>query len=209
MVFTTGGWRRRFGGMRTVIAALVVLGLAVGVFLMWPRPDDGAPISTEAAPTTITTSVTATNTLPPETAPSTEADSHVVETVEEAEMILRELWFGWFEGIYDQDEDRIREVVATEQMLAAGTRAFGTLPFNDLPTTTGMSFQELEILKATTECLVVWSVISPAFLDLEQPRSGVEVLRFFEGEWRFATAWRFREDLWEGDCESQLQPFSS
>ena len=188
--------------MRRVIAALIVVGLAVGVFLLWPTPlEDEEP---EAVGSTTTTTVSSTtSTTAAVTTSITVGDSHVVETVEEAEEILRELWFGWFEGIYNQDEGRIRQVVATEAFLDAGIRAFGTLTFTETPTASGLHFEELEILTANEECLAVWSVTTTSFL-ASDPRSGVEVVRWTDDGWRLASSWRFREDLWEADCEMQL-----
>lgn len=199
--------------MRTLIGVLIAAALLLGVLIFWFLPaDDGTP-STEAGATSTTTvpttepstSVT-TTTTPPSTTTSTPADdSHVVESVEEAEEILRELWFGWFEGIYNQDEDRIREVVATDSFLNAGVEAFDNLSFSSSPTVQGIDFIELEILMSTPTCLVVWSTTQVGYLTVDDPRSGVEVLREVEEGWRFMSAWKFREDLWEGDCDAQLQ----
>jgi hypothetical protein len=103
--------------MRKVIPALVILGLALGAWLLWPRDAD-VPTTTrpEAAATSTTTSTQVTSTTSTDhPTTSTVADSHVVETVAEAEEILRQLWFGWFEGIYNEDVDRIREVVVLEE----------------------------------------------------------------------------------------------
>ncbi len=103
--------------MRKVIPALVILGLALGAWLLWPRDAD-VPTTTvpEAGATSTTTSTQVTSTAPTgDSTTSTDADSHVVETVAEAEEILRQLWFGWFEGIYNEDVDRIREVVVLEE----------------------------------------------------------------------------------------------
>jgi len=189
--------------MRRVIAALIVVGLAVGVFLLWPTPlDDEEPEA--AGSTTTTTEPSTTSTAAAPTTSTTTDESHVVETVEEAEEILRELWFGWFEGIYNQDEERIREVVATETLLEAGIRAFETLTFTEPPSESGLQFEELEILSADEECLAVWSVTTTPFLGSSDPRSGVEVVRWTDDGWRLTSSWRFREDLWEADCEVQL-----
>ena len=196
-----------FGWMRRVVAVLFVVGLAIGVVLLWPRSEPEEPSNTLAEATTTSTSLagtTSSSEAPPSSTSSSEG-GHVVETVEEAEEILRELWFGWFEGIYNQDEDRIREVVATRPFLEAGINAFGELAFTSQPSEDGISFQEVEVLKSTADCLAVWSVSNPEFLDVDEPRSGVEVLRFVNG-WKFANSWKLRGDRWEGDCETELSP---
>ncbi|MGD2100763.1 MAG: hypothetical protein PVG83_00860 [Acidimicrobiia bacterium] len=190
--------------MRTVILGLIAFGLAVAVFLVWPRGSDEEPAgttvpATSTSPAETTTTLTAGVTTTPD-------DSHVVETVEEAEEILRELWFGWFEGIYNQDEERIREVVATAQFLDAGIAAFNTLSFMRPPAPDAMEFDELEVLRATDDCTAVWSVSRADFLDAAEARSGVDILRFDRGHWRFASSWQLRNDLWEADCATQLLP---
>src|SRR3990172_2759115 len=97
--------------IRRLVAGLIVVGLAIGVWALWPRGEpDPSPTTTVNAVASTTTTTTVANL----TTTSTTAESHVVTTVEEAEAVLRQLWLGWFEGIYNQDEERIREVVATQ-----------------------------------------------------------------------------------------------
>jgi len=198
--------------MRWVIAALVVVGLAVGVVLAWPSGTENPPDTLADATTTTSTSV------PPETTTSvtetttTTADdgetSHVVETVAEAEEILRNLWFGWFEGIYNEDEDRIREVVATKQMLDAALNAFEA-PFLQEPSAEAIDL-DLEILRADTECLAVWGSLDVrAFRGPDGLTESLQVLRFTDEGWKFATSWVHRDDLWEADCEAELPPLPS
>jgi hypothetical protein len=195
--------------MRRVVAALVVVGLAIAVVLLWPRSDPEEPPIAEAT-TTSSTSTTEPSTTTSTTAGTTSTtvlqNDRTVETVEEAEEILRELWFGWFEGIYNQDEERIREVVATEQFLRAGIAAFDTLRFVSEPTLAEIDLLEVDLLMSTSDCLAIWSVTESDFLEVEEARSGVEVLRYSDGAWRFASSWKFRDDLWEADCTAELLP---
>jgi hypothetical protein len=194
-----------FTDMRIVIAAVIVVGLALGVFLLWPDGEPDDPPDTLATPSTTTPTSETPSTTDAGTTTSVDG-TQVVETVEEAEAILRELWFGWFEGIYNEDEDRIREVVATTAFLNAGVNAFAQLEFSSVPTADGLAFDELEILESSPDCLAVWSVTTPSFMSVAEPRSGVEVLRFADDGWKFASSWRFKEDLWEADCEAELLP---
>lgn len=189
--------------MRRVTAALVVALLAIGIVFMWPRGAAETPPSTSTStsrPATTDTSATSTTA----STTTTEPDSHVVTTVEEAEAILRELWFGWFEGIYNEDVDRIREVVATEHRVDEAKAAFGVVAFAGPPTIEGTTFEIFEIVYSDPECLVVWSISRSTFVEGSTPRSGLEVLRMVKGGWRLHSSWRYREDLWQEDCTSLL-----
>ena len=190
------------------IAGLIVVGLAIGVWLLWPRGESASPVSTTvlaAEPSTTGASDTATSATPTSTSVEN-SESHIVETVEEAEEILRELWFGWFEGIYNQDEDRIREVVATEAMVESAVAAFGAMEMTSKPTTEAISIIDLVILRSDDQCLAVWSTVAATF----RPGSsdGVQVARWSEDTWLLMSVWAYQEDLWAGDCDSQLRSSS-
>lgn len=194
--------------MRRVIAALIVIGLAVGVVLLWPRATTEEPPDTLAGPTT--TASTPTSTPPPTSTTTTVPDptttttgSHVVETVEEAETILRELWFGWFEGIYNEDEDRIREVVGNPEQVALAASQFGVMEFESPPTRSAITMEDTELLHSDDQCLAVWSEIDATSI-VGQTNDGVHVFRRQGDTWLFVSQWAFREDLWEDDCQSQL-----
>ena len=188
------------------IAGLIVVGLAIGVWLLWPRGESASPVSTTVLavePTTTRGSDTATSATPTSTSVEN-SESHVVKTVEEAEEILRELWFGWFEGIYNQDEDRIREVVATEEFLNAGIEAFEALEFTSPPRLDSIQFLEADLLLATDQCIAIWSISDAGFLAAGPEREGVDILRRIDDKWKLLSSWAEREDLWESDCEALL-----
>ena len=188
--------------MRRVIAALIVASLAVGVLVLWPRPVAEENVDPEALGSTTTTSAVVITTTTTGTTSTTDEGSHVVETVEEAEEILRELWFGWFEGIYNQDEDRIREVVASLHQLDLALQQFGSMEFAAEPTPSAISFEQTEILLATEDCTAIWT--ESTFKDfIDGTSTDVHILRW-EAGWRFFSLWAYRDDLWEADCESQL-----
>jgi hypothetical protein len=159
-----------------------------------------------AVETTTTTLLPTTTTTLPTT--STTADTHVVATVEEAEEILRALWYGWFEGIYNQDEDRIREVVGTQAMLDAARSQFGVMEFEAAPTAEVVQFEEIEILQSDTDCLAVWVTANAPFLASSPSVTSVEVTRWTGHSWVLVSTWRYRDDLWDADCESELVPLS-
>ena len=193
--------------IRRLAAGLIVAGLAVGIWALWPR-DDSDP-----SPTTTPTAVETTATIPRTTTTTTvvttsTAATHVVATVEEAEEILRDLWFGWFEGIYNQDEARIREVVGTQAMLDAAREAFGA-SFTEAPTRDGVLLSQSELLRSDEDCLVAWSTIDVSSFRGESSDSEmVTVTRWVDDTWKLATTWALKEDLWDADCESQLSPLS-
>lgn len=198
--------------IRRLAAGLIVVGLAVGIWALWPRDDsDPSPTTTPTAVettatiprTTTTTSVVTTSFVTTST-----AATHVVATVEEAEEILRDLWFGWFEGIYNQDEARIREVVGTQAMLEAAREAFGA-SFTEAPTRDGVLLSQSELLRSDEDCLVAWSTIDVSSFRGESSDSQmVTVMRWVDDTWKLATTWALKEDLWDADCESQLSPLS-
>jgi len=190
------------------ITGLIVVGLAVGVWVLWPRDDNVATTTTVAAPTTSTSNPTTTSDAIT-TSSGTVGDPKIIETVEEAEEILRELWFGWFEGIYNQDEDRIKEVVASQSQLDAAIAAFGVASFTSEPTPEGIVLSGIEILRSDAECLAVESTLDvSSFRGEGSTTSSVEVLRISDGRWKFAASWSHATDLWEQDCEAQLEPLS-
>lgn len=191
--------------MRGVIAALVVVGLAIGVFLLWPRSEPNETDDTIAAATTTTsTSIAETTTTTDAPVTSTTADdgSHVVETVEEAEEILRGLWFGWFEGIYNQDEERIREVVVLEETVETARENFG-IEFDRQPQPEDISLTNSEILRSDEECLAVWTTLELSGFS-DGSSDGVEIVRWTGSGWKSLSTWTDPNDLWEADCESSL-----
>lgn len=193
--------------VRRLIAGLVVAGLAIGVWLLWPEGDVAASSTTSVVATPTTMPATSTSPAPPAITPdpsttSTTEDSQVVVTAEEAEAILRELWFGWFEGIYNQDEDRIREVVATEEAVETAKESFG-IDFPEPPSPSSISFSDTEILRSDEECLAVWTTMELSGFR-EGSTEGVNVLRRRNGLWVQLSTWQSRNDLWEQDCESLL-----
>jgi hypothetical protein len=192
------------------ITGLIVVGLAVGVWALWPREDPGATTTTVASTSSTTsTSNPTTTTAATTTSSGTVGDPEIIETVEEAEEVLRDLWFGWFEGIYNQDEDRIKEVVASQSQLDAAIAAFGVASFTSEPTREGIVISGTEILRSDAECLAVESTLDvSSFRGPGSSTSSVEVLRVSDGQWKFAASWSHAADLWEQDCEAQLEPLS-
>jgi hypothetical protein len=188
-------------------AVMLVVGLGIGIWYFWPSGDEASTTTTSVAalaPTTASPPASTTTSEFTTTTSTTVVESHVVVTVAEAEAILRELWFGWFEGIYNQDEDRIREVVATEDFVQAAVAAFDTLRFDAQPQRNGIRFDAIEILRSDEGCLVIWSDSDAEFLLPGPARTGVDVIRLVNSEWVILSSWSHRDDLWEADCDAAL-----
>jgi hypothetical protein len=192
--------------MRRVIAALVVVGLAIAVVVLWPRSDDvntaGEVTTTTSTSTTAPDSTTTTSTTVATTSTTSVLDDHVVETVEEAEAILRELWFGWFEGIYNEDEERIREVVVLEETVETAKESFG-VAFERAPEPEDITFEDTQLLRSDEECLAVHTTLVLTGFR-EGVSEGVEILRWTHNGWKSLSTWGNPNDLWEADCDSSL-----
>jgi hypothetical protein len=194
--------------IRRLAAGLIVVGLAVGIWALWPDDEPG-PVTTTtptAAETTTTVLPSSTNTT---AAPSTTTSTtnHVVATVEEAEAILRDLWFGWFEGIYNQDEARIREVVGTQSALDDARSQFGAMPFQREPRPGDIATSDSEFLESTDDCLAIWTTLTLSGFR-SGASSGVHVLRWAGDRWVSMSVWEFKDDLWEQDCQGELEALS-
>jgi hypothetical protein len=193
--------------IRRLAAGLIVVGLAVGIWALWPRDDqDPSPTTTPTAAATTSTSIPTTSATAAATTTQTEP-AQVVESVEEAEEILRNLWFGWFEGIYNQDEDRIREVVGTQSALDDARSQFGVMPFDREPRLGDIAASETRILHSTQGCLVLSTTLTLSGFRTGES-SGVHVLRRAGDHWVSVSVWEFEDDLWEQDCQGELQPLS-
>jgi hypothetical protein len=190
-----------FGYMRRLIAALIVAGLAIGVFLLWPRAEPDDPPDTLATPSTTSSTSDLTTTTDAGTTTSIDG-TQVVETVEEAEAILREHYYKWFLGIYRQDRSLIESTVILDSQVEAAANQFGVMDFSEEPTTESFQISETEILESTEECLVVFASITASF----RPGSteGVVVFRDVDSDWKLLSSWQSPDDLWEQDCSSTL-----
>ncbi|HEY5889240.1 MAG TPA: hypothetical protein VIW94_00880 [Acidimicrobiia bacterium] len=187
-----------------LVAGLIVIGLAFGVWIIWPRADEDSPPTTQVALST--TSIATTTTTPEETSTTAAPTAAVIETVEQAEDLLRQFWFGWFEGIYLRDEDRIKEVVASQRLLDNAAGQFGTMEFTNAPTESALGFSGTEILRADADCVVIWSSTNVPFRGGET--AGAIVFREVERTWLVVSIWANKNDLWEQDCEAQLEPLA-
>lgn len=188
--------------MRRVIPVLAVVLLVAAVWFFWPDATDSPTTTTPETSGSTTTTTTSAGPTTTDASPTTTDTSHVVETVEEAEAILRAHYTRWFRGIYAQDEDEIRRTVVSEAQVAAAIEQFGVMQFTAPPSEDGLEITDVEILRSDEDCLAVWAGLAATFK--EGSTSGIVIFRRLDGEWRFLSSWTFREDLWEADCEGSL-----
>lgn len=185
---------------RVAVAVAVVIALAAGVWILWPDDESG---STTTQPVAATSTTDIRPTTVPSTTTTTDAD-HIVDTVEEAEEILRDFWMGWYGGFFNKDIELIRQVVATDEEAETAESRWDALTFTRAPELGDFEFTDTEILLSTSDCLAIWSEFSPPFLEPPGTTSGVQVFRKLEGEWKSLSYWRYRSDLWEEDCSVVL-----
>jgi hypothetical protein len=128
------------------------------------------------------------------------------QRIAEVEAILTDLWFGWFDAIYRDDPNSLWAVVATTPLFDAGVRAIDQLEFVGPPTIDDIKPVVDQLLLDRPDCLVVENTISMPFLTGNPTERGVNVLWPDDnGNWRFATAWVYPDDLWLADCDELLR----
>jgi hypothetical protein len=178
--------------------------LALTLIVLSVRGDSSSnPTTTTlvAGTSTTTTTSTPSTTTTGATTLATTAEQRLAEV----EVLLQDLWFGWFDAIYRKDPDALWEVVATTRLHQDGLAAIDMEGlFIAEPERSGVAMLELEILLDRSDCLVVWSLKNfDTFRGPIGDTDSVNVLWFDqEHGWRFATDWQFKGDLWLQDCDN-------
>lgn len=170
---------------------IIVLLAAVLVALL---VDDDPVVSAAPPP-----SVTSTTALP-----STTSTTTAEQRVEEVRIILEDLWFGWFDAIYRKDPEALWRVVANEEGHEAGVAAMDRAEFTESPTREGVVTLDLEILLDRPDCLVVYVVHDlSAFKGSAGTGDAIVDVLWPDARygWRFAAHWKYRDDLWQADCD--------
>src|SRR5690554_310862 len=120
------------------------------------------PSTTSAPPTTISTTTvapTSTTTTPTTPGETTATTVDAEARAEEVRLILQDLYFRWFDAIYRNDEEAVREIAATQNNLEDFHRAVEQLRFPRAPTPDDIRVSDVEILRWDESCLVVYSVL--------------------------------------------------
>ena len=187
------------------VGVVAVLALTLIVSVQQGSPPFSSPTTTLSAASTPTTTPTTSTTTPP-TSPSTTSEQTTSTTnaehrLAEVEALLQDLWLGWFDAIYRKDPDALWRVVATTRNHDAGVAAMDTMDFTAPPSVQSFQLEDLEILLDRPDCLVTFYQIDASVM-LDQPPS-----QFVSVMWphpqhgfRFASDWRFPNDLWAPDC---------
>lgn len=200
-------------GWRAGLGAAVVVALAVTFWAALSRGDEPTP-TTLASPSTVPpTSNTTTPTTTP--VPTTTTDTPATSTVapnttldedartEEVRLILEDLYFRWFDAIYHDDEEAVRQVVSTERGLDDFAQAVAQMELPREPRREDVRVDTVEVLRDDDDCLVVFHDLDLTEWRGPDSRSSlVDVLFPYESGWRFATSWQNRNDLWEADCDA-------
>ncbi|HKY46685.1 MAG TPA: hypothetical protein VJQ79_01765 [Acidimicrobiia bacterium] len=189
------------GRWRLVAGVGVVAVLALTLIVLSVRGDSSSSPSTTtlvAVPTTTTRSTPSTT-----TAVATTQTTTAEQRLAEVEMLLQELWFGWFDAIYRKDQAALWKVVATTTFYKDGMAAMNSMEFIAKPTIQTVLVDEVTILLDRPDCLVVENSIDmTAFRGI----NGDKTVRVLWPEdpygFRFATAWLFPNDLWLDDCDN-------
>ncbi len=176
--------------------------LALTLIVLSVRGDSSSSSTTTLAvsPSTTTTTSAPSTTTTVTTTLTTTAEQRLAEV----EVLLQDLWFGWFDAIYRKDPDALWEVVATTQSHDAAVAAMETMEFTTEPETGGVSIEIFELLLDRADCLVaVYTIDVSDFRGTGSTSEHVSVLWPDEQRgFRLATGWTHPDDLWLMDCDN-------
>ena len=184
-----------FGFIGLMLAALVWLLLTDGD----SEPEAGPTTTSTSTSTSTTTVEVTTTTVADSTTTSLDTDARVAEVAR----ILEDLWIGWYDAIYREDQSVLREIVAIQLLYDDAVDAMGTGGFLAPPTEQNVDISVYDILLDRPDCLVVHFQrdLRPVFGE-EALRDGVQVLWPREdGSYRLARLWTSPADLWQDDCD--------
>lgn len=178
--------------------------LALTLIVLSVRGDSSSnsttPLAAEPSTTTTTSAPSTTTTV------ATTVTTTAEQRLAEVEVLLQQLWFGWFDAIYRKDPDALWQVVATTTFFEDGVAAMDSMEFIAPPTLNDALIGDLSILLDRPDCLVV-----EHFVDMSRFRAvtgGGTVRVLWPDErygFRFATAWQFPNDLWLDDCDNLVR----
>jgi hypothetical protein len=195
---------------RTGLSIGVIVALAVAIWAAVSSGNDEVPpissTSATVSSTSVSTSSSTTTTAPTTTSAATSVPGTTdpEARLEEVRLIVRDVWFGWFDAVYRNDEEAVLEVVATPTRLANFQEAVESAAWPRAPDLSEIVPAEVEILFDEATCLVVLSTLDlTAWLGGDAVTTGVDVMWPHDGSWRFASHWANASDVWETDCTAE------
>lgn len=186
---------------RWVLGVGVVAALGVALVLLSLR-GDSTSVTTTSLDGTTTSQVASSTTEPPLTTTNS-AEARKAEV----ELLLKDLWFGWFDAIYRKDADALWKVVATTQRHDAAVQAMDHLTFDSPPSSDGVIIRNVDVLLDRPDCLVAYYEIDvSSFRGDGMISTGVAVMWPNDRHgFRIATEWVYANDLWLQDCDNLVR----
>jgi hypothetical protein len=178
--------------------------LALTLIVLSVRGDSSSNPTTTTLVAGPSTTTTTTSTPSTTTTGATTLTTTVEQRLAEVEVLLQDLWFGWFDAIYRKDPDALWEVVATTTFYDAGVAAMETTQFTSEPRANEVMIPAAEILLDRQDCLVVFHEVDLSSFLGDGATSEVVTVLWPDSRYgfRFATDWQFRNDLWLDDCDN-------
>jgi len=181
--------RTRHGVALTLVAALA----AFTVLAL--RPPEQAVVA--MAPTTATTTVPSTTTTTPPATTTT-----VVDRESEIAEMLRDFYFGWFDGIYRQDTDTLDRIAGSDAVFERGVAAFGEVAFTAAPRREAVGVDVKTVLLDRPDCLVVSADIDfRSFVATDEVMPAVDVFFRVGDGWGRAVSYLYEQELWLVACD--------
>lgn len=178
------GWRRALALAIPVTLAIVTAGAL-------RRPE---PVAEPGAPTTVS-APRPTTTIPPSTTSTTEPERDL-------EVMIGDMYFAWFDGVYRRDPAVIEPVAGVDAILDQwAVTAFDVVEFTAPPTRDAIGVTVKKVLLDRPDCLVVSADIDfSAFVD-GGTTSTVDVYFPVGDGWGFASKYLYEKELWLADCD--------
>ncbi|HVR32059.1 MAG TPA: hypothetical protein VMS74_05045 [Acidimicrobiia bacterium] len=177
------------------VALVIVVALAA-LTLLALRPPEQAVVAlppaevVESIPTTTTTVATTTTTAAPG-----DRDAEIEE-------ILRDFYYGWFDGLYRHDVDTIDRIAGSQAVLEQGIGGFDRLEFTAVPTRDAIGVDVKNVLLDRADCLVVSADIDfRSFVATDEVMAAVDVFFRVGDGWGRAISYEYEQELWLVACD--------
>ncbi|MEX1044398.1 MAG: hypothetical protein WD020_07135 [Acidimicrobiia bacterium] len=177
--------------MRHGVALVIVAALAAFTLGALRPPEQvvvAMPVTTTVVPTTVL--------------PTTTTTSVVVDRETEIEEILRDFYFGWFDGIYREDVATLDRVAGSKEVFESGVAAFGKPKFTTEPTRDAVGVKVKNVLLDRPDCLVVSADIDfQSFIDIDRVMPAVDVFFRVGDGWGRAISYQYEKEMWQFACD--------